>query len=162
MSGALGVETSIQDRYFAELRCFGCGPKNVKGLRLRSFPAEDQTVRARFVPWPEHDNGIGFLNGGIIATLLDCHSAAAVAVRSEQLGLPPNGLLHYVTAGLNVRYLRPAPLREAVDLVARIGSADENEMRVEVELWWEAKPRAAAQATWKRWRPRPGASPQQH
>lgn len=158
MSGGSDVEASIQDRYFAELRCFGCGPKNVRGLRLRSYPGEDDTVRASFVPWPEHDNGIGFLNGGIIATLLDCHSAAAVAVRSEQLGLPPNGLLHYVTAGLDVRYLRPAPLEKTVELVARIGSADENEMRVEAELWWEAKPRAVAQATWKRWRPRPGAA----
>jgi acyl-coenzyme A thioesterase PaaI-like protein len=162
MNGRSEVEPSIQDRYFAELRCFGCGPKNVKGLRLQSYPGEDGTVRAGFMPWPEHDNGIGFLNGGIIATLLDCHSAAAVAVRSEQLGLPPNGLLHYVTAGLEVRYLRPAPLREPVQLLARIDSADENEMRVDVELWWEAKARAVAQATWKRWRPRPGAAPQQH
>jgi len=161
MSGGSEAEASIQDRYFAELRCFGCGPRNAKGLRLRSFPSEDETVRARFVPWPEHYNGIGFLNGGIIATLLDCHSAAAVAVRSEQLGLAPNGLLHYVTAGLDVRYLRPAPLEEAVDLVARVGSADENEMRVEVELWWEDKPRAVGQATWKRWRPRASA-PQRH
>jgi acyl-coenzyme A thioesterase PaaI-like protein len=162
MSGGSEAETSIQDRYFAELRCFGCGPKNLRGLRLRSYAGEDGTVRATFMPWPEHDNGIGFLNGGIIATLLDCHSAAAVAVRSEQLGLPPNGLLHYVTAGLDVRYLRPSPLREAVELAAHIGSADENEMRVEVELWWEEKVRAVAQATWKRWRPRPGAAQQQH
>ncbi len=161
MSGA-DSEPSIQDRYFADLRCFGCGPLNAKGLRLRSYPSEDGTVRARFAPWPEHDNGIGFLNGGIIATLLDCHSAAAVALSSEQLGLPPNGLLHYVTAGLDVRYLRPAPLQDVVDLVARIGSADEREMRVEVELWWEEKPRAVAQATWKRWRPRPDAAPRQH
>jgi acyl-coenzyme A thioesterase PaaI-like protein len=162
MSGGSDAETSIQDRYFAELRCFGCGPKNARGLRLRSYADEDGSVRATFSPWPEHDNGIGFLNGGIIATLLDCHSAAAVAVRSEQLGLPPNGLLHYVTAGLDVRYLRPAPLRETVDLIALIGSADENEMIVEAELWWEEKPRAVAQATWKRWRPRPEVPSPQH
>ncbi|HJQ41996.1 MAG TPA: PaaI family thioesterase [Jatrophihabitantaceae bacterium] len=107
------------------------------------------------MPWPEHDNGVGFLNGGIISTVLDCHSAAAVSVEAERNGwLPDNGALAYVTAGLDVRYLRPAPLREAVDLAATIQSADENEMTVSVELVWDGKPRAAATSLWKRWRPR--------
>ena len=63
-------QLSIQERLFPTLRCFGCGPANPKGLRLRSFPAEGWVV-ARFAPWPEHDNGLGYLNGGIIATVLD-------------------------------------------------------------------------------------------
>jgi acyl-coenzyme A thioesterase PaaI-like protein len=150
---------SIQDRFFTDMPCFGCGPMNLKGLRLKSFPADDGTVRASFRPWPEHDNGLGYLNGGIIATLLDCHGAAAVVLASAQAGLPPDGTLQYVTAGLDVRYRRPSPLHDPVDLVARAATVGDDEMRVDVELWWQEKVRATAEATWKRWRPRPGGPP---
>jgi acyl-coenzyme A thioesterase PaaI-like protein len=151
---------SIQERYFAELTCFGCGPANARGLQLRSFEAGDEagaeTVRAEFRPWAEHDNGLGYLNGGIIATVLDCHSAAAMVVHADRLGLATTGALPYVTAGLDLRYRRPAPLREPLELLARVISGDEHEMQIEVELWWQDKVRASARAVWKRWRPRGG------
>ena len=145
---------SIQDRFFTDVPCFGCGPLNAKGLQLKSFPIGEDTVRATFRPWPEHDNGLGYLNGGIIATVLDCHSAAAVMVTAVQRGLAPDGTLQYVTAGIDVRYRRPSPLREPVELLARLVSADEDEITVEAELWWQEKVRAGARSTWKRWRPR--------
>ena len=146
---------SLQQRYFPSMTCFGCGPANPKGLRLKSYAA-DEMVTARFEPWPEHDNGLGFLNGGIISTVLDCHSAAAVLHEADRRGWGqlPGAQLPYVTAGLDVRYLRPAPLRGAVELRAVLRSADEAEMTVDVELWWDGKVRAAADALWKRWRPR--------
>jgi acyl-coenzyme A thioesterase PaaI-like protein len=146
---------SIQQRYFAELTCFGCGPRNENGLRLQSFPRGDDSVVATFRPWPEHDNGLGFLNGGIIATLLDCHSAAAMVLAAAGRGLVPDGTLPYVTAGIDVRYLRPSPLHEPVDLVALTTAVDDREMSIDVELWWQDSVRATAVATWKRWRPRP-------
>ena len=149
------IEPSIQDRLFPEAACFGCGPSNPKGLQLKSYPA-DGVVIATFVPWPEHDNGVGFLNGGIIATVLDCHSAAAVVSEAFERGWPPlpGAALPYVTAGLDVRFLRPAPLHEPVELRAMIVSADEAEMTSEVELIHDGKTRATARALWKRWRPR--------
>jgi acyl-coenzyme A thioesterase PaaI-like protein len=147
---------SIQERLFPDLECFGCGPRNAKGLQLRSYPADDGSVVARFMPWPEHNSGFGYLNGGIIATLLDCHSAAAVTHEADRNGWVPLGdvQLGYVTAGLDVRYLRPSPLREPVELRAVLITADENEMTSSVELIWDGKPRASATAHWKRWRPR--------
>jgi acyl-coenzyme A thioesterase PaaI-like protein len=149
---------SIQERLFPDLPCFGCGPRNERGLRLRSFP-EDDVVVASFMPWPEHDNGLGYLNGGIIATVLDCHSAAAVTHLAHRSGWSalPGAALPYVTAGLDVRYLRPAPLREPVQLRAVIADASEAEMTATAELWWDGKIRASATAVWKRWRPRPAA-----
>ncbi len=152
---AEGDGLSIQQRYFPDLPCFGCGPANAKGLQLRSYPAGDVVV-ATFTPWPEHDNGLGFLNGGIISTVLDCHSAAAVMWEAELRGWPalPGAALPYVTAGLDVRFLRPSPLDAAVELTARVGESSESEMRCEVELVWEGKTRASASAVWKRWRPR--------
>ena len=159
MTDATGVP-SVQERYYPTLTCFGCGPANAQGLRLRSYVADDgESVRATFRPWPQHDNGLGYLNGGIISTLLDCHSAAAVVVASDRAGLSPDGSLQYVTAGLDVRFRRPSPLDEPVDLVARAVRVDEGQIDVDVELWWQDRVRASAGAVWKRWRPRDGAAP---
>lgn len=155
-TGPVRTGPSLQERYFPDLPCFGCGPGNERGLRLRSFPDDDLVV-ARFTPWPEHDNGLGHLNGGIIATVLDCHAAAAVTHEAAVRGWPrlPGAPLPYVTAGLDVRYLRPSPLHEPVTLVARITEASEAQIGVTVRLDWDGKPRAEATALFKRWRPRP-------
>jgi acyl-coenzyme A thioesterase PaaI-like protein len=146
---------SIQETLYPDLPCFGCGPGNLRGLRLRSFPVED-SVEAEFIPWPEHDNGLGFLNGGIIATILDCHSAAVVMSEAQSRGWGPlpGAALAYVTAGLDVRYVRPSPLHEPVRLQGRVTTAGEREMIAEVELVWDGKVRATAVATWRRWVPR--------
>ena len=150
------AETSLQDRYFPQLTCFGCGPANVRGLRLRSYVDAEGPVRAEFTPLPEHDNGSGYLNGGIIATLLDCHSAAAVTHTAFENDWPPLGgaAVPFVTAGLDVRYLRPAPLDAAVTLVGEVVEASESEMLARVHLEWDGKQRATGSAVWKRWRPR--------
>ncbi|MFL6156502.1 MAG: PaaI family thioesterase [Marmoricola sp.] len=156
MTAGLPVGTSLQEQYFPDLPCFGCGPRNEKGLRLRSHIAADGLVRAEFTPWPEHDNGLGFLNGGIIATVLDCHSAAAVTHEAFSQGWPPlpGAALPFVTAGLDVRYLRPAPLTATVSLVAEVRESSEAAITADVRLEWDGKERAAASAVWKRWRPR--------
>lgn len=153
----MGLPTgpSIQEQLYPDVTCFGCGQGNPKGLQLRSYPGEG-VVTAAFTPWPEHDNGLGHLNGGIIATLLDCHSAAAVLWEADRRGWGPlpGAALAYVTAGLDVRYLRPSPLHESSELRAVVTSALESEMTVDVELAHDGKVRAAATARWKRWRPR--------
>jgi acyl-coenzyme A thioesterase PaaI-like protein len=147
-------ELSIQERFMPDMTCFGCGPANELGLRLRSFAAGDFTI-ARFTPRPEHDNGLGFLNGGIICTILDCHSATPMLLEAERTGLiSEEAWLPFVTAGLDVRYLRPTPLDQPSELHARIVSGDDTQMTVEAELFCDDKVRAAAVAVWKRWRPR--------
>ena len=147
---------TLQERYFPDLPCFGCGPANARGLQLRSYPDGDDAV-AKFMPWPEHDNGLGFLNGGIIATLLDCHSAASVIHTAHGAGWGPlpGAALSHVTAGLDVRYLRPAPLHAEVTLRSRVRTAEEAEIVAEVWLEHDGKRRAEATAVWRRWRPRP-------
>jgi acyl-coenzyme A thioesterase PaaI-like protein len=151
---AASDELSVQERLYPSITCFGCGHANPRGLRLQSFPDGDGVV-ASFTPWPEHDNGGGFLNGGIIATVLDCHTAAAMMMRAERMGLvaPGAGLL-YVTAGLDVRYVRPTPLAGPLRLVARVTQSDPDRMTVAADLHADGKVRATAQADWRRWRPR--------
>ena len=151
---------SIQERLYPNLPCFGCGQGNPKGLQLKSYTVGDgegEGVLAEFMAGPEHDNGLGYLNGGIIGTVLDCHSAAAVMLEAQRRGWPPlpGADLSYGTAGLDVRYLRPAPLHDQVELFGTVIESDEPQMRVEVELRFDGKVRAQATAVWKRWRRRP-------
>jgi acyl-coenzyme A thioesterase PaaI-like protein len=155
MTGTDVTGASIQERLYPDATCFGCGLANPKGLHLRSY-AQDDVVVATFMPWPEHDNGLGYLNGGIIATLLDCHTGAAALDEADRHGWEafPGAAIAFVTAGIDLRYLRPAPLDEPVELRAVITASDESVITVDAQLVWEGKARAEATAMWKRWRPR--------
>jgi acyl-coenzyme A thioesterase PaaI-like protein len=103
--------------------CWGCGPLNPKGLYLKSFWEGEASV-STFLPHPEHMAGPKHvLNGGIIATVIDCHSictAIADAYRQEGREIGASPTLWYATGSLSVRYLRPAPLGAPVALQARI------------------------------------------
>src|SRR5436305_14929346 len=73
-------ELSLQERYAPRSACFGCGPANEKGLRIRSFPAADgEEFVCDWKPEPHHEAYPGVLNGGIVGALLDCHSNWAAA-----------------------------------------------------------------------------------
>ena len=148
--------TSIQETYYPTLTCFGCGHANERGLRLRSYEI-DGVVRATFMPWPEHDNGGGYLNGGIVSTVLDCHGGAAVLLEAHRKGWKPapGAGLAFVTAGLDVRFRRPTPLREPLELTAELLSVTESEMTVAAHVIGGGKTCATGTALWKRWRPRP-------
>lgn len=146
---------AIQDRLFPLMNCFGCGPANQRGLRLKSYPSQDG-ADAVFTPWPEHDNGGGFLNGGIIATLLDCQGAAAVLDLAHERGWGEftGASLPFVTAGIDVHYRRPTPLTEQLDLTAAVLEASPDTITVHSAIVFDGKTRAEATAVWKRWRPR--------
>lgn len=146
---------SIQESLYPELTCFGCGHANPKGFHLRSFPDGNLTV-AEFTPRPEHDNGFGFLNGGIISTVLDCHGAAVVMWEAAHRGwdAAPGAPVPFITAGFEVRFLRPTPLGPTVRLTASPVSIDESEIVVGSELEVDGKPRATMTATWRRFHPR--------
>lgn len=158
MTAPADESTCIQERLFPAMSCFGCGPANPSGLRLRSFTDADAVV-AEFLPRPEHDNGLGFLNGGIICTLLDCHSAAAAVIHAQERGWSHEPGVGYVTAGIDVRFLRPTPLGEPLSLRARVISAEHAQIDVVAELTWDGKVRAQAASNWKRSRARPQVLP---
>ena len=153
------MDTSIQETLYPTLTCWGCGHANPKGFHLRSYE-RDGLVVASFTSGPEHDNGVGFLNGGVITTVLDCHTAAVVMLEAHRRGLivPDGPPLAYVTAGFDVRFLRPSPLAEPVELTAKLVSAEDDAMIVDGELHADGKVRASMRATWKRFRPRRAGS----
>ncbi len=112
------AEPSLQERYAPQNACFGCGPANAKGLRIRSFLEGDGTV-AHWRPEPHHEAFPGVLNGGIVGALLDCHSNWAASyhfMRREGAERPPAT----VTADYSVKLLRPTPTDATIHLSARV------------------------------------------
>jgi uncharacterized protein (TIGR00369 family) len=132
---------SLQETYGGHSRCFGCGPENEKGLRLRSFPEGEGAV-ATWQAEPHHEAFPGILNGGIIAALLDCHGAWTATwalMRAAGTETPPD----VVTADLHVAYKRPAPSTEPVTLRARPVEQGQDWVIVEVTLEASGKVRAS-------------------
>jgi len=146
---------SVQESLYPNTTCFGCGHANPDGFRLRSYRDGERAV-GEFTPRPEHDNGFGFLNGGIIATVLDCHGAAMVMSEADDRGwaAPEGAPVPFITAGFDVQFLRPTPLGPTVRLIAFPVSVDEDEIVVQSELEFEEKTRAVMTARWRRFRPR--------
>ncbi len=138
-------EPSLQERYAPQSACFGCGPANEKGLRIRSFVEAGQ-LRAEWVPEPHHDAFPGVLNGGIVGALLDCHSNWAAAYHlMEKSGAasPPCT----VTADYAVRFKRPTPTPGVVHLRAWVVESKDDRAVVEASLESGGKVCATCQGT---------------
>ena len=124
---------SLQERYAPHNACFGCGPANEKGLRIRSFPAEDGAVIAEWRAQPHHEAFPGILNGGIIGALLDCHSnwtAAWHLMTQAGAAAPPCT----VTADFHVKLRRPTPSGELIRLRAVVAESTEDRALIEATL----------------------------
>ncbi len=123
---------SLQDRYAPASVCFGCGPANPEGLRIKSRVEGDEVV-ADWVAGPNHEAFPGILNGGIIGTLLDCHSnwtAAAHLMKARNAEAPPVT----VTAEYAIKLRRPTPSDRPVHLTARVVESTVDRATVEAEL----------------------------
>ncbi len=141
--------------------CWGCGVANEHGLRLKSYwnsagggeadlattgrganegegEVEGDEAICIWQPQPYHIAAPGIVNGGILATLIDCHSAAtacADAYRRAGRAIQPGGEpLVYLTAQLDVRYLRPTPADGPLTLRARVVERDERRTTVECSV----------------------------
>ncbi len=125
------MSESLQDRYAPDNRCFGCGPANEQGLRIKSRVEGDEVV-ADFTPEDHHQAYAGMLNGGIIGALLDCHSnwaAAHALMRERSLDKPPCT----VTAEFLVKLRAPTPIAP-LRLRARPSSIDGDKVVVDATL----------------------------
>jgi acyl-coenzyme A thioesterase PaaI-like protein len=118
--------------------CFGCGPNNEHGLQLQSFWGLDGVAVAQYQPGPQHSAAPKHLvNGGVIATLVDCHgvcTAMAAAYRRANRPIGSSPALSYATGSMTVNYLRPTPMGASLDLEARVTDADAKQSLVEVKL----------------------------
>ena len=129
--------------------CFGCGPDNEAGLRIKSYWTKSGEAVCRFVPAPYHTAGPEYvLNGGIISTIFDCHSiCTAWAAACEAMGQPINDCddICFATGSMAVKYLAPAAVDVPVELVARIVTATDK--KTEVYCTLDSRGTRCAEAT---------------
>jgi len=136
---------SLQDTYAPQNRCFGCGPANEKGLRIKSFVEGDEFL-AEWLPEPHHLAFEGVLNGGICGALLDCHSNWAAAhhlMKRAGAQAPPST----VTADFHVTLKRPTPMDAPVRIRARVVESTDDRAVVEASLEARGKITATCRGT---------------
>jgi acyl-coenzyme A thioesterase PaaI-like protein len=136
---------SLQETLAPNSRCFGCGPANDKGLRIRSYEDGDALV-CDWTPEPHHLAFENVVNGGIIGSLLDCHSnwTAAVHIMKQrgETELPPT-----VTSDFHVTLKRPTPMGVPLHLRAHVVESEGDRAVVEATLEANGKVTATCRGT---------------
>ena len=136
---------SLQETYAPGNRCYGCGPANEQGLRIRSFEGDDEIV-CDWTPQPHHLAFENVVNGGIIGSILDCHSnwtAAVHLMKKNGLSeLPPT-----VTSDFHVTLKRPTPMGTTLHLRAHVEESTEDRAVVEATLEANGKVTATCRGT---------------
>ena len=127
----------VQDHYPDDFaHCYGCGRLNTAGHHVKTTWESSEAV-ARFTPGPEQVSVPGFVYGGLIASLVDCHAmatAAAAVERQEGRGIGERPAPRFVTGALHVDYLKPTPLGPELDLRATAKTISGRKVVVEVRV----------------------------
>jgi acyl-coenzyme A thioesterase PaaI-like protein len=128
---------AVQDLYPDDFaRCYGCGRLNQHGLKIRTVLEGDDAV-LRFTPQPYHVAVPGFVYGGLIASLIDCHCIGAAAAHAERLAgrkIGDGPTPRFVTGMLKVDFLAPTPLGPELEIRARIREASARKAVVEATV----------------------------
>lgn len=127
------MSQALQDLYAPNGTCFGCGPKNDRGLRVKSVAREDGTVATIWRAEKHHEAYGGALSGGVIGTLLDCHSnwtATYHLMKRSGAETPPCT----VTAEYAIKLRRPTPTDGEIEIVARPVEVGEDRAVIDAEL----------------------------
>ncbi len=131
-------ERAFQDYYSDDVsHCYGCGRLNERGLQIQSYWEGDEAI-CRFQPRPYHTAIPGYVYGGLIASLIDCHStgtAAAAAYREAGRPMGSDPQLRYVTASLKVDYIRPTPIEETLEVRASLKEMKGRKITISSKLY---------------------------
>ncbi len=131
------VETAFQDHYPDDVsHCYGCGRLNEVGHQIKSYWDGDETV-CTYQPRPYHTAIPGYVYGGLIASLIDCHStgtASAAAYRAEGREMGTEPPLRFVTGSLHVNFLKPTPIDAPIHLRSQIKEVKKRKVVVTTEL----------------------------
>jgi len=130
-------EKAFQDYYPDDVSyCFGCGRLNEDGHQIKTYWDGDETVTV-FTPEPYHIAIPGYVYGGLIASLIDCHStgtAAGASYRAEGRAMDTEPAFRFVTASLRVDYLKPTPLGVPLELRGKVKEIKGRKVIVETTL----------------------------
>jgi acyl-coenzyme A thioesterase PaaI-like protein len=128
---------AFQDFYPDDLsHCYGCGRLNTHGLQVKSYWEGEESV-CRFQPRPYHTAIPGYVYGGLIASLIDCHgtgTAAAAMYREEGRELGSEPPIRFVTASLHVDYLAPTPIDAVLELRGRVKEIRGRRVTLDISL----------------------------
>lgn len=131
-------EKAFQDYYHEDHSiCYGCGRLNPKGLQIKSHWEGDESV-CRFMPKPYHTAMAGYVYGGLIASVIDCHgtgTAAAAAYRAQGRSMGSKPDIRFVTASLHVDYLRPTPIDAPMELRGKVQEIKGRKIVVKITLF---------------------------
>jgi acyl-coenzyme A thioesterase PaaI-like protein len=132
-------QLALQDAW-PDATCYGCGPANTKGLRIKSYWSDDGSeVICTFQSRPEHNAGFpNVMYGGLVASLIDCHSiwtAIAYTYRAEGREHGTMPAISYVTGTLNVRFLQPTPMDQPLVLRAHVTELHPRKALVVCSAW---------------------------
>jgi len=139
---------SLQETYAPNNRCYGCGPANAQGLRIRSFEDSENgdELVCDWTPQPHHLAFEGMVNGGILGSILDCHSNWTAAVHlMKKRGL--SELPATVTADFHVTLKRPTPIDTTLHLRAKVVESTEDRAVVEATVEANGKVTATCRGT---------------
>ena len=129
-------EKAFQDYYPDHFsHCYGCGRLNELGHQIKSYWEGDESV-CHFLPRPEHTAVRGYVYGGLLASLIDCHgtgTAAAAAYQAQARPMDSLPVLRFLTASLHVNYHRPTPLGPVLEVRGRVKQIEGR--RVTIEEW---------------------------
>ena len=128
---------AFQDYYPDDLsHCYGCGRLNKEGLQIKSYWDEEESVCIH-QPDPRYMAVPGMVYGGLIASLIDCHStgtAAAAKYRAENRDMDTLPPIRFLTASLHVNYLLPTPLGEPLEIRGKVKEIKGRKVVIESKL----------------------------
>ena len=134
--------SAFQDHYPENVaHCYGCGRLNAQGHQIKTYWDGDETV-THFQPKPEHTAIPGFVYGGLLASLIDCHgtgTAAAAMYRAENRSMDSLPAFRFVTGSLHVDYLRPTPLGPQLEIRGRVKEIKGRKVIVEATVYAEGQ-----------------------
>ncbi len=132
------MQKSFQEYYEGYYNhCYGCGQLNEHGLKIKSYWHDDETTICNFMPKFYHTAFPGFVYGGLIASVIDCHalgSAAAISYKKENRSIGSIPKIRFVTASLKVDYLRPTPIEEEMTLLGKFEEVKSRRVTVNIDL----------------------------
>jgi acyl-coenzyme A thioesterase PaaI-like protein len=131
---------AFQDYYPENVaHCYGCGRLNGHGYRIKTHWEKDETV-TRFRPEAFHTAIPGYVYGGLIASLIDCHgtgTAAAAMYRAEGREMDSEPPFRFVTGSLHVDFLKPTPLGGELEIRGRVKEVKGRKVIVEATVYAE-------------------------
>ncbi len=133
------VQKAIQDEYPDDFSwCYGCGRLHKSGNHFRTGWQGEQTITI-YKPEPKYTALPGFVYGGLIASLIDCHGtgSASLALHRKNGHEPGDGVTppRFVTASLKVDFIKPTPLDVSLKALGTIEEIHPKRWKVNTEVF---------------------------